>query len=173
MRLTRSTSLSLRLLLLLLFTSALHGAVTVTLSAVPSTITDGQTSSLVALVTGASNSAVQWTFTPTVSGAVVGPAGGPDSTGRSTNSFKAPSPVTASFKVNVTVTSVQDPSQTDTSIITVNPVVDVGVGAPPNLVPQFQGAFFRDGFNFLVSLPPVATSSDSALPDMSRSSMMR
>jgi len=51
-RLNRSTSLLLRLLPLLLAAGALHGAVSVTLSASSNALTDGQTSNLKALVTG-------------------------------------------------------------------------------------------------------------------------
>ena len=131
MRLNRIAPLFVRLSLLFLAVGSLHAAVIVTLSAVPSTLTSGQSASLVALVTGATNAGVQWTFTPaTTTGATIGPAAGPDSTGKSTNFFKAPVSVPVSFKVVVTVTSVQDAAQSDTATITVNPSVDVGLGAP-------------------------------------------
>src|ERR1035441_3297954 len=56
-RLNRTTSLLLRLLPFAFAAGALHGAVIVTLSAVPSTLTDGQTASLKAVVTGTTTTA--------------------------------------------------------------------------------------------------------------------
>ena len=78
-----------------------------------------------------------------------------DASGTSTNSFKAPIPVITTTKVTVTVTSLQDPTKSDTATITINPVLDVGTGAPVNLVQQFVNAYFRNGFNNLVSIPPL------------------
>ena len=80
---------------------------------------------------------------------------GPRRRGTSTNSYKAPSPVNTITTVTVTVTSLQDPSQTDSATITLRPVLDVGTGAPANLVNQFVNSFFRNGFNLKVSLPPL------------------
>ena len=130
MRLYRPTTLFVRLLLLSLAASALQGAVIVTLSIQPNTLSDGQTASLKALVTGTTNTGVSWSFTPTVAGATIGPPAGPDATGTTTNSYKAPSPVNTTTTVTVTVTSLQDPSQTDSATITLRPVLDVGTGAP-------------------------------------------
>jgi uncharacterized protein (TIGR03437 family) len=127
-----------------------------TLSAVPSTITDGQTASLKALVTGTTTtSAVTWSYSPTVAGAIIGTPVGPDKSGTTTNTYTAPTPVTGTTKVTVTITSVEDPSVTQTTSITINPVLDVGTGAPGNLVQQFINAYFRNGFYSLVSLPPL------------------
>ena len=157
MRLNRTTSLLLRLLLLPLAAGALHGAVTITLSTTSSALTDGQTANLKALVTGAgTNTGVTWSFSPTVAGATIGPPAGPDSTGTSTNSYTAPTPVTATARVTVTATSLADPAQTASVTITLSVLVDVGTGAPTaNMQSQFQSAFFRGGFNNLVSLPPL------------------
>ncbi len=158
MRLNRSTSLFLRLALFCLAVGALHGAVSITLSTSSNALTDGQTANLVALVLPASNAAVSWSFTPTISGASIGPPAGPDSSGTSTNSFTAPTPVTTSTKVTVTVISLADSTKTASVTISlgpVGPVVDVGSGAPAQLVPLFQNAFFRNGFINLVSLPPI------------------
>jgi uncharacterized protein (TIGR03437 family) len=131
--------------------------VIVTLSTSSNTLTDGQTATLVALVNGTTNTAVQWNFTPTVAGAAIGPPVGPDASGTSTNSFTAPTPVTTTTKVTVTVTSVQDPSKTASVALTLSTLLDVGTGAPtPTLQNQFVTSFFRNGFNLLVSLPPIA-----------------
>ena len=155
MPLYRSATLFVRLLLLSLAATALQGAVIVTLSIQPNTLSDGQTATLKALVTGTTNTGVSWSFTPTVAGATIGPPSGPDASGTSTNSYKAPSPVNTITTVTVTVTSLQDPSQTDTATITLRPVLDVGTGAPADLVNQFVNSFFRNGFNLKVSLPPL------------------
>ena len=160
-RLNRTTSLLLRLLPFAFAAGALHGAVIVTLSAVPSTLTDGQTASLKAVVTGTTTTAaVTWSFTPTLAGATNGPPAGPDASGTSTNSFTAPSPIAAASKVTVTVTSVEDATKTASSTITLSPavaVVDVGTGAPTATMQyQFQNAYFRNGFLNLVSMPPIA-----------------
>jgi hypothetical protein len=154
-RLHRPTILLLRLLLLSVLANALQGAVIVTLSIQPNTLTDGETATLKALVTGTTNTGVKWTVTPTVAGATVGPETGPDASGTSTNSYKAPAPLNTTTTVTVTVTSLQDPSQIDTATITLHPVLDVGTGAPPPLVQAFVTAFFRNGFNNLVSMPPL------------------
>ena len=58
MRLSRSTTLFVSLLLLSLAASALQGAVIVTLSIQPNSLSDGQTASLKALVTGTTNAGV-------------------------------------------------------------------------------------------------------------------
>jgi len=141
--------------MLFLAASTLQGAVIVTLSIQPNTLSDGQTATLKALVTGTTNTGVSWNFTPTVAGAAIGPPSGPDAAGTTTNSYKAPSPVNTITTVTVTVTSLQDPSQTDSATITLRPVLDVGTGAPANLVNQFVNSFFRNGFNLKVSLPPL------------------
>ena len=155
MRPNRSAYRFLRLLPLSLAASVLQGAVIVTLSTSSNTLTDGQSATLVALVNGATNTGVTWSFAPTIAGATIGPAAGPDASGTSTNSYQAPSPVKASTKVTVTVTSVQDPTKTDSVTITLGPLLDVGTGAPPALVQAFVNAYFRNGFKDLVSLPPV------------------
>ena len=69
MPLHRPTTLFVRLLLLSLAASALQGAVIVTLSIQPNSLSDGQTASLKALVTGTTSASVKWTITPTVAGA--------------------------------------------------------------------------------------------------------
>jgi uncharacterized protein (TIGR03437 family) len=145
----------LGLLTFSLAASLLQGAVIVTLSTSSNNLSDGQTATLVALVNGATNTGVTWSFAPTVAGATIGPPAGPDASGKSTNTYQAPSPVKATTKVTVTATSVQDPSQSDTVTITLGPLLDVGTGAPPSLVQAFLNAYFRNGFKDLVSLPPL------------------
>ena len=145
----------LRLVFLSLSAYVLQGAVIVTLSTSSNSLSDGQSATLVALVNGATNTGVTWSFAPTVAGATIGPPAGPDASGKSTNSYQAPSPVKTTTRVTVTATSVQDPSQSDTVTITLGPLLDVGTGAPPSLVQAFLNAYFRNGFKDLVSLPPL------------------
>jgi uncharacterized protein (TIGR03437 family) len=57
--------------------------------------------------------------------------------------------------VTVTATAAADGSKSASATVTLNPVLDVGTGAPPSLVNQFLNSFFRNGFNNLVSLPPL------------------
>ena len=145
----------LRLLPLSLAASVLQGAVIVTLSTSSNALTDGQSATLVALVNGATNTGVTWSFAPTVAGATIGPAAGP---GRERDFDELiPGAVTrqGSTKVTVTVTSVQDPTKTDSVTITLGPLLDVGTGAPPALVQAFMNAYFRNGFKDLVSVPPL------------------
>ena len=155
MRPNRSAYRFLRLVSLSLAASVLQGAVIVTLSTSSNTLADGQTATLVALVNGATNTGVTWSAAPAVAGATLGPGTGPDASGKSTNTFQAPSPVKTTTRVTVTAISVQDPSQSDTVTITLGPLLDVGTGAPPALVQAFLNAYFRNGFKDLVSLPPV------------------
>src|SRR6185369_869153 len=152
---SRSTTLFVRLLMLSLAASVLQGAVIVTLSIQPNTLSDGQTASLKALVTGTTSAGVSWSFTPNVAGATIGPPSGPDAAGTTTNSYKAPTRLNTTTTVTVTVTSLQGRSQTDSATITLRPVLDVGTGAPADLVNQFVNSFFRNGFNLKVSLPPL------------------
>ena len=56
----------------------------------------------------------------------------------------------------MTATAAADTSKSATATITLNPVLDVGTGAPTaTLQNQFVNSFFRNGFNNLVSLPPL------------------
>ena len=131
---------------------------TVTLSTTANTLYAGQLATLTALVSPcATNRQVRFDFSPTVSGAIIGPVSGPNSGGLSTLTYTAPSPIPTTVKVTVTATSLQDSTKTDTTTITVSvPAIDVGSGAPTSsLENQFINAFFRNGFNNLVSLPPI------------------
>ena len=103
---------------------SLHGQVLVSLGTGSgcNALQAAQTCSLTARVTGASNAAVTWTFSPTVSGATPGTGSSPDSTGLSTNTYKAPTFITARQVVTVTATSVADPTQSAFALITLVPV---------------------------------------------------
>ena len=87
-----------------------------------STLQGGQTCTLTARVTGATNTAVTWAFSPTVAGVSTGPPSGPDATGLTTNTYKAPTVVAARQVVTATATSVADPSQFASALITLQPV---------------------------------------------------
>ena len=131
----------------------------ITLSATPNTLSAGQTANLQALVSPcATNKGARFDFSPTVAGAVIGTPAGPDAGGLTTVTYTAPALVSTTTKVTVTVTSLQDGSKTDTSTLTLTPpAIDVGSGAPNSTIQnQFINSFFRNGFNNLVSLPPIA-----------------
>src|SRR5215831_8971146 len=151
---------SLCLLLLLCCAAAdLEAQCNLTLTATPSSISVGETSTLQASVPSCfANRQVRFDFSPTVSGATVGTAAGPDANGISTVTYTAPSTITTSTKVTVTATSLGDPTKSDTATLTLSPPpIDVGTGAPnPSLQNAFITSFVRKGFNYLVSLPPVA-----------------
>src|SRR5215831_7527553 len=147
------------LLLLCCAAADLEAQCNLTLTATPSSISVGETSTLQASVPSCfANRQVRFDFSPTVSGATVGTAAGPDANGISTVTYTAPSTITTSTKVTVTATSLGDPTKSDTATLTLSPPpIDVGTGAPnPSLQNAFITSFVRKGFNYLVSLPPVA-----------------
>src|SRR5262249_1735366 len=115
------------------------------------------TSSLQALASAACvDKHVRWDFSPAVAGATTGPASEPDAGEISTNTYTAPGIIQISTRITVTVTSLQDFSKTASTTITLTPLVDVGVGAPtPSMQQAFINAFFRNGFNNQVTLPPA------------------
>ena len=161
MRLNRSLILSIRVLLV---GAALGGAVygqncSVVVSAVPSTLLPGQTAALTASVSASacgSDKRVRWDFSPANAGGTPGTPSDPDSGGNSSNSYTAPAIIQVSTKVTVTATLVTDPTKSGSTTITMNPLVDVGSGAPsPSVQQAFINAFFRNGFFNLVSLPPL------------------
>jgi uncharacterized protein (TIGR03437 family) len=115
----------------------------VTISPTSASLTAGQTQQFTATVTNASSNAVIWSLTPQT--------GTIDATGL----YTAPTIVTASSTVRVTATAAADGSRSATATITLSSVTDIGTGAPGNLQPAFISAYFRNGFNNLVSLPPV------------------
>ena len=86
------------------------------------------------------SSAAAWSISPQV-GTITG-----------TGLYTAPSPVTAAQRITVTV-SVN--GATATATVTLEVLIDVGTGAPtPTLQVEFIQAFYRNGFNNLVSVPP-------------------
>jgi uncharacterized protein (TIGR03437 family) len=117
-------------------------AVTVTVSPATVSLGSSQTQQFTATVSSGPQG-VTWSISP-ASGTI-------DQTGF----YTAPAIISATVTVTVTATSVADASKTGTAKITLAAVVDVGVGAPPSLVGQFVSAYFRNGFNFLTSLPPL------------------
>jgi len=125
-------------------TITLQPAPTVTVTVSPATVSlsNGQTQQFSAAVTNAAPG-VTWSISPQL--------GTIDPTGF----YSAPALVSGSQTVTVTATLVADASKSGTAKITLSTVVDVGVGAPPSLVEQFVTAYYRNGFSFLVSLPPL------------------
>jgi uncharacterized protein (TIGR03437 family) len=121
-------------------------AVGIGISPTSVSLTDGQSQQFIATVTNTTNTAVTWSISPQ------------QGTINSTGIYTAPSPITAAGKVTVTATSVADTSKSATASITLSHLVGVGDGAPtPELWGQFLSAFTRNGFNNMVSLPPLGT----------------
>ena len=114
---------------------ALHGQVLVSLGAAAGcgALQGGQTCTLTARVTGATNTAVTWSFSPTVSGAVIGAGTAPDSTGLSTNTYKAPNFITTGQVVTATATSVADPTQAASVSITLVPIAVIVLVTPSSV----------------------------------------
>jgi uncharacterized protein (TIGR03437 family) len=120
-------------------------ALSVTVSPTTVTLNNGDTQQFTATVTNATNTGVLWSIAPTTG------AGTLDSTGL----YTAPSTITVT-KATVTAQSLQDPTKTASATVTLSTQLDVGIGAPTEfLVSQFQGAFNRNGFQFITSLPPL------------------
>lgn len=125
-------------------TAAPTSSVSVNISPATATLTPGQTQQFSASVSNASVNTVTWSITPAT--------GSIDQTGL----YTAPAVISVSAKVTVTATAAADASKSATATITLNPVLDVGTGAPTaTLQNQFLNSFFRNGFNSLVSLPPI------------------
>ena len=96
----------LRVLPLCLTAAALHAQVLVSLSTTANTLQSNQTATLTALVTGATNTAVTWSFSPNVG--TLGSASGPDAGGVSTNTYQAPAVISKQQTVTITATSAAD-----------------------------------------------------------------
>ncbi|MBS1858168.1 MAG: hypothetical protein JST11_22545 [Acidobacteria bacterium] len=118
--------------------------VAITISPATASLIAGQSQQFSATVTNASSTAVIWSLSPAT--------GSIDQTGL----YTAPLSVATTTTVKVTATAAADTTKSATATVTLNTVVDVGSGAPSNLVLAFQSAYFRNGFNLLTSLPPVA-----------------
>ena len=86
--------------------AALHAQVLVTLSTTANTLQGNQTATLTALVTGATDTAVTWSFSPNVG--TLGPASGPGTNGISTNTYQAPAVISKQQTVTITATSAAD-----------------------------------------------------------------
>jgi len=111
-------------LLVCLASGALHGQVLVSLGEGSgcTALQGGQTCTLTARVTGTTNFNVNWTFSPTVAGAVLGTPTVPDATGLSSDTFKAPNFISTRQTVIATVTSVVDPTAAASVQISLVPV---------------------------------------------------
>jgi uncharacterized protein (TIGR03437 family) len=136
--------------------------VCVSVSTSSNNLTANQVATLTALVTvtgtGTSNAnlTVTWSASPAVSGAVL-PEVGTASGGTTTNTYTAPATIASQQTVTITATAGYNQTTAGTTTITLSPgsTLDVGTGAPAALVQQFFSAFYRNGFNNLVSLPPL------------------
>ncbi len=121
------------------------GAISVTVSPPTASLSNGQQQQFKAAVANATNTAVTWSINPQVG--TMDPNAG---------LYSAPALISGTQTITVTATSQQDPSKTGTAKITLATVTDVGTGAPtPAMQESFFQAFSRNGFNGLVSLPPV------------------
>jgi uncharacterized protein (TIGR03437 family) len=119
--------------------------VSVSISPTSATLTAGGTQQFAANVTNASSNAVIWSINPQT--------GSIDQTGL----YTAPAIISVSSKVTVTATAAADASKSASATVTLNMTMDVGTGAPtPSMQQAFLSAFYRNGFNNLVTLPPIA-----------------
>jgi uncharacterized protein (TIGR03437 family) len=117
----------------------------ITISPTAATLTASGAQQFTATVTNASSNGVTWSISPQV--------GSIDQTGL----YTAPAMISVSSKVTVTATAGADASKSASATVTLNTTVDVGTGAPtPSMQQAFVTAFFRNGFNNLVTLPPIA-----------------
>ncbi|HEV2445028.1 MAG TPA: Ig-like domain-containing protein, partial [Candidatus Sulfopaludibacter sp.] len=117
----------------------------ITISPTSASLTTGQTQQFTATVSGANSNVVVWSISPQT--------GTIDQTGL----YTAPAAVGATSKVTVTATSQADPTKSASAVVTLSQTIDIGSGAPAWLVQQFFSAFYRNGFNLLVGLPPLGT----------------
>jgi uncharacterized protein (TIGR03437 family) len=102
----RSFSRLLRVLPLCLTAAALHAQqVIVTLSTTANSLQGNQTATLTALVTGAANTAVTWSFSPNVG--ALGTAS-PGTGGTWTNTYQAPPLISSHQTITITATSAAD-----------------------------------------------------------------
>src|ERR1019366_1071213 len=98
----------------------------------------------ISTVNNAASNTVTWSIAP-LTGSI-------DQTGL----YTAPPSINVTAKVTVTATAAADGSKSAAATITLSPLLDVGTGAPtPSMQNQFLSSFFRNGFNNLVSLPPL------------------
>ena len=104
---------------LCLTAAALHAQVLVTLSTTANTLQGNQTATLQALVTGATNTAVTWSFSPNVG--TLGTASGPTN-GLSTNTYKAPTLISSRQTITITATSAADTTQAASVQIQLQPI---------------------------------------------------
>ena len=111
---------------------ALRGQTTVSLGASSNgssagcALSGGQTCTLTARVTGLANSAVTFTFSPTVAGVMIGTPTGPDGTGLSRITYIAPTLITSRQTVTATATAI-DGAKAQTQITLVPPAITVQV----------------------------------------------
>ncbi len=145
-----SKSILLRASLLCLAAGALHGQVLVSLGAGSgcNALQGGQTCTLTARVTGAANFNLVWSFTPGVSGAVLGVPTAPDATGQSTDTYKAPNFITTRQTITATVTSAVDPAASASVLISLVPPT-ISILVSPSAVTL--GAGQSQQFSALVS----------------------
>src|SRR5450759_774480 len=161
-RLNRSTSLLLRLLLLSLAVGALHGQVLVTLSTSSLTLTGGQGITLTAVCTAPSgNTGVIWSYSPAVGSLGVGN----NLTGASittTNNYAAPATITIRQTVTIAATSIQNPAKSASVIIQLNPspiaVTPATVSLAAGASAQFSAT--GGGAGYIWSITPPTGSID-------------
>ena len=152
MRLHRSYSLVLRVLLLCAAADRLAGQTSVSLGASSNSsssscsLSGGQTCTLTARVVGLANPAITFTFSPTITGAVLGTQTGPDVTGLSRIAYTAPNIITSRQTVTATATAI-DGTKAQTLITLIPPTITVQVNpATPTLTggqtQQFTASVF-------------------------------
>ena len=116
---------------LCLTAAALHAQVLVTLSTTSNSLQGNQAATLTALVTGATNTAVTWSISPSVG--TLGPASGPGTNGISTNTYRAPTLISSHQTITITATSVADSSQAAFVQIQLQPVAVTVLVSPSSV----------------------------------------
>ncbi len=116
---------------LCLTAAALHAQVLVSLSTTANTLQSNQTATLTALVTGAPNTAVTWSFSPNVG--TLGPGSGPNAGGLSTNTYTAPTVISSAQTITITATSVADPTQAASRQIQLTPIAITVLVSPSSV----------------------------------------
>ncbi len=130
----------------------LNASSNVGISISPKTVamTAGQSQVFTATINGTTQTDVTWMAQPFNVGTLT-PNG-------LTATYTAPATITGNQTVTITVTSQSDPNKSATATITLGvptTPLDVGSGAPSEgMRMQFVAAYYRNGFNIKVSLPP-------------------
>jgi uncharacterized protein (TIGR03437 family) len=120
-------------------------AISISISPTTASLGPGESVQFTATVLNSDLTTVRWSISP-ASGTI-----------SDTGLYTAPTLISGSQTVRVTATANADSSKSATATVTINNVLDVGSGAPNTTITLlFRAAFYRSGFNQLVTLPPAS-----------------